>query len=218
MHRRLIVAITFALLGTGIAAQAQGAKQGPFRYKWVDAQGLPHYSDSLTEQAIKRGYDVVNNQGLVVQHVPRPMTRAERAAAEAKNRATAQAQAERLRRQQEDAQMLAAYPTEADFAATQQAELDNLSQAIHTIRMNLRSQEQNLSALLAHAANIQSGGGKVPANLSQRIAEQRQAVTAQRAMLDRQIQARAVAEKDVQAKLARYRMLRARQQAEDNGP
>jgi hypothetical protein len=219
MHRRLIAAITFALLGAGMAAHAQkhDAKQDQYRYKWVDAQGLPHYSDSLTEDAIRRGYDVVNNQGLVVRHVNRPMTAAERKAANARAQASARAQAERQRQQREDQQMLAAYPTEADFATAQQAELDNLDQSIKTTRMNLHSQESSLSELLAHAASIQGSGGKVSVSLNQRIALQRKAVSEQRDTLDRLIKERASAETEAKARLHRYRELRAQEQRQLEG-
>jgi hypothetical protein len=220
MHRRVLIAAAWAGLLIGAVALAQPPqKGGHFRYKWVDAQGQAHYSDSLSDEAIRRGYDVVNNQGMVVRHVDRPLTAAERKAAEARQEAAAVAEQKRQQQASADQRLLAAYPTEADFAASQQAELDNLTQAIRTTRMNLRSQEENLSELLSHAANIQAGGDHVPHALSKRIAEQRASVTDQRATLKHQVEEREQAEQAVQKRLAHYRQLKARQQqATADGP
>ena len=78
MRKFLSVIIAGTLLA-GVAAHAQ--KVNGNRYKWVDPQGLPHYSDSLTAEAMKAGYDVVNDRGMVVQRVPRQLTAAERVVA-----------------------------------------------------------------------------------------------------------------------------------------
>lgn len=213
MHRGVLIAAAWAGLFAGTVALAQTPqKTGHFRYKWVDTQGQVHYSDSLTNEAIRRGYDVVNNQGMIVRHVDRPMSAAERRAAEAKQQAAAEAAHERQEQADADQRLLAAYPTESDFAASQQAELDNLTQSIRTTRMNLRSQEESLSELLSHAANIQAGGDKVPAALSERIAAQRAAVTEQRATLQQRTEARDQAQQAIQARLAHYRALKAQQQ------
>ena len=44
------------------------------RYKWTDAQGNLHYDDALPTDALQFGYDVVNNQGIIVKHVDRAKT------------------------------------------------------------------------------------------------------------------------------------------------
>lgn len=219
MHRRLIATAVFAVLGAALVAplHAQNGQHPHYRYKWVDKSGLPHFSDSLTDAAIRNGYDVVNNQGMVVQHVPRPLTRAERKAAQARQQAATEAAHKRAQQQADDRQMLAAYPTEQAFAAAQQADVQALEDNIHTTRMNLRSQEQNLSDLLAHAANLQAGGEKVPPALARRIATQRDAVTSQRSTLEQQQKQVAQARKDAAARIAHYRALKAQQQAQMDG-
>jgi hypothetical protein len=42
---------------------------GNFRYKWRDAEGNLHYTDSLPADAGVRGYDVINAQGVMVKRV-----------------------------------------------------------------------------------------------------------------------------------------------------
>ena len=75
MHRSLRIAIVVALLAGG-AVHAQSGSS--IRYKWHDGQGLVHFSDSLNAEAMKYGYDLVNDHGMVIRHVPRQLTAEER--------------------------------------------------------------------------------------------------------------------------------------------
>ncbi len=211
--RPIIWTFGIVLLGLAIGAQAAHPQNDTHRYRWVDATGLPHYSDSLSVDALKYGYDVINASGRVVRHVPAQMSGARRATAEAR---AAQAEADRqaaLKQMEKDRQMLMAYPTEASFKAAQHARIDSLDQQIRTTRMNLDAQEQNLAQLLDHAAGYSTRGEPVPDKLGQRIAAQRQAVTAQRRLLEKQQAKRVDLDKDVKAELAHYRELRTRQQS-----
>ena len=65
MRRSFRLALSLALCAAATLAFAQ---KGPsFRFKWKDGAGQAHYSDTLTTDAMKYGYDVVNDAGLVVQ-------------------------------------------------------------------------------------------------------------------------------------------------------
>ncbi|RCS28580.1 DUF4124 domain-containing protein [Rhodanobacter denitrificans] len=208
MRTTLLIAATVMLLA-GVSVHAQNS--GNIRYKWYDAQGLMHFSDSLTAEAMKYGYDLVNDRGMVIQHVPRQLTAEERAAA---NKLAAE-QAARQRAAQEqanaDAQMLSAYPDEESYKISQQQALDTVDQQIHTTQINLRSQEKALTDLLGRAADIENAKGTVPRTLADSIAQQRNVVAGQRNTLRRQ---QALREQTVQSQarqLAHYRELRAAQ-------
>jgi hypothetical protein len=81
-------------------------------YRWVDASGQTHFSDSLTDDAVKFGYDVINNDGMVVTHVSRVMTSAERVAAQKQAAAQAAQQSAIEARKREDLNLLNTYPDE----------------------------------------------------------------------------------------------------------
>ena len=198
-----------AALLMSLAASAQNT--GSIRYKWHDAQGLPHFSDSLTAEAMKYGYDLVNDRGLVIQHVPRQLTPEERAVAN--KLAAAQAEQQRIIRERANAeeQMLAAYPDEESFRISQQQALDTIDQQIHTTQLNLRSQEKALTDLLARAADIERGKKPVPKFLTDSIVQQRDVVTGQRTALQRQQAERAQTVQQQIKQLARYRELKAAQ-------
>lgn len=211
--RPILRTLSIILIGLAASAQAGQPQNTTFRYRWVDATGLPHYSDSLSIKAIKYGYDVLDARGMVVRHVAGEMTDAERKLADARAAHAASTREAAMDQLEQDRQMLMAYPTEASYVAAQQARVDSLDDRIHTIQLNLQSQEQNLAQLLDRAADYSSQGTTVPHTLTQRIAEQRQAVAAQRQLLKQQKAGKDDLGQQVKDNIAHYRALRAKQQA-----
>jgi len=208
MRKSLLVFAAVALLAS-VSTHAQNT--GNIRYKWYDGQGLMHFSDSLTAEAMKYGYDLVNDHGLVVQHVPRQLNAEERAAA---NKLAAEQAAKQHAAQEianAETQMLAAYPDEESYKISQQQALDTIDQQIHTTQINLRSQEKALTDLLARAADMENAKTPVPKFLVDSIAQQRGIVTAQRSALQRQQALRAQTVQQQAKQLAHYRELKAAQ-------
>ena len=206
MRKLLFFIATTALL---VSLSAYGQSSNTMRYKWHDAQGLMHFSDSLTVDAMQNGYDMVNDRGAVVRHVERQLNAQERAAAAKVAAEQAAAQRALQERARADAQMLAAYPTEATFKVSQQQVLESQDQQIHTTKINLRSQEQALTDLLTRAADTERVKNLVSKSLADAIAKQRAVVTGLRAALTRQQAARALIVQDQTQQLARYRELSA---------
>ncbi|NID16746.1 DUF4124 domain-containing protein [Luteibacter yeojuensis] len=206
---RYILAGAVLCIGTAALAQKNPANNNAYRYRWKDASGQSYFSDSLTSEAMKAGYDVVNSQGLVVRHVDRQLTAAERAAAKKVAEQKAAEEQARQQKQREDAQMLNAYPTEADFTAAKNAELDTFEQAARTTRLNLQGQEKSLADLLNRAGDLERAKQQVPKYLTDRITEQRNTVAALRATLQRQQEAKEAARVNTEAQLRHYRELKA---------
>lgn len=200
-------AILAASSFTAVAQNSQNSNG--MRYKWRDGQGLPHYSDSLTTDAIKYGYDVVNDRGLVIQHVERQLNPEERAAARKQADELAAQQRAAQERARNDSQVLSAYPNEAAYKASLQQELDNIDQQINTTRLNLHSQEKALTDLLTRAGDLERAKQPVPKFLNDSIAKQRGIVAGQRGALDRQQAARDATAQKMEQQLKHYRELKA---------
>lgn len=205
--RKPLLIFAAVVLVASFAAHAQNT--GGVRYKWHDGQGLTHFSDSLTADAMKYGYELVNDRGLIVQRVPRQLNAQERAAAN--KLATAQAAKRRAAQEQAnaDAQMLTAYPDEESYTISLQQQLATIDQQIHTTQINLRSQEKALTDLLGRAADIETAKDTVPKFLVDSISKQRNVVAGQRNTLRRQQALRAQTVQDQAKLLARYRELKA---------
>ena len=216
MRKTLFVIATLAL-AAGLHAQAQQSGTGGYRYRWKDSTGLPHYSDSLTSDALKYGYDLVNDRGLVVQHIDRQLSPEERAAAhkQAEQQAAQQRAAEE--RARNDTQMLNAYPTEEAYTTSQKQNLDTIDQQITTTRLNLHSQEKALTDLLTRAGDLERAKQSVPKVLSDSIAKQRDVVARQRQALERQQAAHDAAEQKNAQDLQHYRDTKAAQEKERQG-
>lgn len=214
MHKALIVLATATAMAAGTGALAQKLGSGSsVQYRWHDARGLAHYSDSLSADAIANGYDVVNSRGVVVRHIDRPLTPKERELAKKQAEQAAAAQREKDQRQREDQQMLAAYPDEKDLAAAQNDELSNIDQQIGTTRNSLQTQEKALADLLDRAGELERAKQPVPKFLNDKIAAQRNVVSAQRAMIDRLQASYVTTQLKNDATLQRYRKLK-----EQSGP
>lgn len=208
--RYILAGATLCLGTAGIAAaQSNTTNNSSFRYKWKDASGHSYFSDSLSPDAMKAGYDVVNSQGLTVRHVDRQMTPEEREAAKkVADQQAAALQAEQ-QRQRDDAQLMNAYPNETAFMAAKNAEVDNFQQAVRTTQLNLQGQEKALADLLTRAGDLERSKQPVPGYLTSRIAEQRTTVTNLRSTLQRQQAAKDAAQAKVNAQLQHYRQLKA---------
>lgn len=205
--RKPLLVIAVVVLATSLSAHAQNT--GNVRYKWLDAQGLVHFSDSLTAEAMKYGYELVNDRGLVVQRVPRQLTAAERAAAAKLAAEQAAQQRAAQERANADAQMLLAYPDEDSYRISLQQALDIIDQQIHTSQINLRSQEKALTDLLGRAADLENAKSPVPKPLADSIAQQRNVVATLRDTLRRQQTLRSDTERQQVGQLAHYREVRA---------
>jgi hypothetical protein len=211
MHRHFLI-LTAATLFASATAFAQTSSTGSgLRYKWHDGQGKVHFSDTLTAEAMKYGFDAVNDQGLVIQHVARQLTPEERTAAN--QLAADQAKKQRIEQDRinADTRMLEAYPDENMFKISQQQALDTLDQQIHTTELNLKTQEKALTDLLGRAAEIERTQKAVPKFINDSIATQRAVVTGQQNTLQRQQAARAQMLHDQSAQLAHYREVKAAQ-------
>jgi hypothetical protein len=210
---RFIFAI--ATLSAGSTVFAQHATGGGVQYRWVDAKGLTHFTDSLNTEAMNNGYDVIDAHGLVVQHISRPLPSAERAAAVKQAAVQAAQEKAAADKSRADIQLLNAYPDEASLKASQQGALDNIDQQMKATRINLRSQDAALTDLLNRAADDERAKAPVPKFIVDQIAKQRGIVASEHTQLAREQVNRDTMVQTQAKELQHYRELKAAQ--EKNG-
>jgi chromosome segregation ATPase len=200
----LRLSIAFLLGIASISAIAAGS----VRYKWRDAEGNLHYSDSLPADANVLGYDVVTGQGVLVKRVAPAMSPDERAAAKIKEAEDRSTQSETERQAREDQQLLAANPTEADLLESQRQQVEMIDLQIKSLQTGLESLERNLTELLGRAADQEREGNAIPAKLANQIADIRSKIDAQHKRLDRNAAEKKKTTTGFSAELDRYRALR----------
>lgn len=192
------------------AANALALDKTHQRYRWKDTQGVVHYDDVLSDAAIHLGYDIVSSGGMVIRHVAPPRTAKELKAdekARSQKEAVDKAAAEQAR---DDAQMLAAYPTEQDFSDAHSAQLAMIDQYIQSTRISLQSQEKGLTDMLSHAADLERAGKPIPATLSQQIESLRSNIEKQKAYIAAKQQEKIDSTAKFDAELAHYRQISAK--------
>lgn len=209
---RRFVFITLSL-GLASLAAAQSAPSN-MHYRWVDASGLPHFSDSLTQDAVKYGYDVINANGMVVTHVQRQLSASERAAADREAAEQASKQHAIDEKKRRDIELINTYPDENALKDEQQQVLDNLDEQMNTTRSNLHSQDAALTDLLNRAADEERAKKPVPKFLVDQIATQRNVVADERALLERQKAHREATVQQQAQELQHFRELKASEKAD----
>ncbi|UXI68250.1 DUF4124 domain-containing protein [Tahibacter amnicola] len=204
-----IVGLLVASLVGGLA-YAQGGSSTRLRYKWRDEKGALHYADAITPEAARLGYEVVNGQGLVVKRVERAKTEEELAAAKVEAARVAAEKAAADEMAKNDAQMLAAYPTEEDLRKAMQAQIDLIDQNIQATEIGIASQEKSLAERLNHAAEQEREGKPVPQTVQNQISKLRKGLTDHKAFLEKRTADRAAMLKQMENELVHYRELKTR--------
>lgn len=218
MRRTLLSLLVVTLAGMSAASFAGVDTATATHYRWKDTAGVVHFSDTIPSSALAGGYDIVDNNGLVVRHVERELTPAERRAAAVAAAKASAARREAQQRNLQDTQMLSAYATDRDLAQSQNAQLKQIETDIASLETNLRSQEDSLTDLLAHAADLEHSKQPIPPDVNKRISEQRGIVNGERAALVQRRADLANAKAKFGAQLERYRALRTKFNSSSDDP
>jgi hypothetical protein len=207
-----LLPVAMLAVAAALPARAGDNTASATHYRWKDPAGVVHFGDTIPASALAGGYDVVDNNGRVVRHVARELTPAERQAAAAEAARAAATKRAAQQQSMEDAQMLAAYPTAKDLEQSQQAQLQQIQADIATLQTNLHSQEDSLTDLLPHAADLEHSGKPVPPYVNKRIAAQRDSVNDEREALAQRRSDLAATKAKFAAHLQRYQTLRTKYQ------
>jgi chromosome segregation ATPase len=185
-----------------------GSAEAQKLYRWTDAEGKVHYTDTLPPEAVDQARDELNRSGMAVNRVDRAMTAEERAALEAEAAEAAKLAAAQAEKDKMDAVLLGSYATEGDLERAYVERFDLLEQSLEAANVGIRSQEKSLDDLLGHAASLERAGKPVPATVQSSIQAARAQVDEQRSYLERREREMAALKAEYDSMLARYRQLK----------
>ncbi|MFA7441742.1 MAG: DUF4124 domain-containing protein [Lysobacteraceae bacterium] len=211
MIKRLFVA-SLALACAAAAMDADAQKL----YRWVDQDGKVHYSDKVPPQEVDKARDEINAQGRTVKSVDRALTEDELEHA-ARDAADAE-EARKVKEAQDrmDHVLMASYESEDDLKRAYDERFDLIRQSIESAQVGVRSQEKSLADILAHAASLERSGKPVGDSIKKSIEASRKQVLEQTAYLERREAEQHSLQAEYDSTLARYRELKAAQQARLN--
>lgn len=139
------ILLLMALLASAVPAQAT-------MYKWVDAQGITHYGDTLPPQSLGRGNTELDKQGLPIKRNAAALSPAQRQQQAQEQIRQAQENMALTERKRRDSALLNTYttPTEIDLARDRNSEQAQLSIKSNAARLvTLRATRAQLATQLA---------------------------------------------------------------------
>lgn len=210
--RPLALLLIASLLAGGAAHAQDGRKEraGSSKakpsagklYRWTDAQGKVHYTDTLPPEALQQGRTEYSRKGSLLNQVQRAPTAEEKALREQElQQAQADAEEEKIKARDQLA-FQAAYPSEEAIARDFQQRKQTLEAQIQTQQVLMAEQRKSLLSQLELASTAELMGKtvspKMTANIQSMARQVRQHQVTIRS-LQEQILALEQQEKDVRA-------------------
>lgn len=162
-------------------------------YRYINDQGVTVVDDHVPPEHVKKGYEVVNEKGVVIKVVPRELTAEEQEVADAEKLREQRARAEQLRLKEWDESLLMRYSTTEDIEAAKERALMDLHIRVSILKSNKRSMKQQVENYQSEAAEMERMGGEVDvARLSKIEDLQSEIASTDRSIADRQDEIEAV--------------------------
>jgi DNA repair exonuclease SbcCD ATPase subunit len=116
-------------------------------YKWVDDQGVVHYTDKIPPEAINKGSVELNRQGIQVKKTDPALTPEQRRVREAEDERARQAAKVREEIQRKDRALLQSYTTESEIELSKK-------RALATIEAQIQSAQAYAATLTKRKEDI----------------------------------------------------------------
>ena len=219
MTRRVVAALAAALLLLGGPALAQNKKV----YRWVDADGNVHYTESLPPEHRDSGHDVLNDQGLVVdenQRLTPQKTEDQKSEEEIKAEEAAELPrdssglprpkplyTEAEKQQRMDNFLMLRYESEQEITDAMDVEIKQLNYDRRLIEGSQASIMEAWRGQIREAANRQRAGQTVDDGVQREVTKLQSELAQNRRELAALEEREAKIRADFQAQLDRYRFL-----------
>ncbi|MGH8718213.1 MAG: DUF4124 domain-containing protein [Burkholderiales bacterium] len=161
-------------------------------YKWVDENGVTHYSDSIPPEHKDRGNQELNRRGIVIKKTEPALTPEQRKAIDEEKTARALEEEKAAEQKRHDEALRATYASVEEIDLKRERDLQQIAFLIRTLE-NQRSTAQDR---LDKQMKLKPVNEIVPDHLAYDIARSEEKVAA----LDEQISARRFEESQVQEK------------------
>jgi DNA repair exonuclease SbcCD ATPase subunit len=173
-----------------IAALLSGLSQVAFSrdlYRYYDGEGKMVIDYRVPAEYAGAGYEVLNEDGVVIKVVPRELTEEEKQQRNALEIQQAEAEAEQERLRKWDESLLLRYSTIADIEDMRERSLRDLRIRVSILKSNRRSLKQQVENYQSQAADLERRGQEVDVDRLQAIEElQREIAATDRAIAERQ--------------------------------
>jgi translation initiation factor 2 beta subunit (eIF-2beta)/eIF-5 len=156
-------------------------------YRYYDGEGKMVVDYRVPTEYAGAGYEVLNEDGVVIKVVPRELTEEEKQERNAQEIQQAAAEAERERLRKWDESLLLRYSTIADIEDARERALRDLRIRVSILKSNKRSLKQQVENYQSQAADLERSGQEVDVDRLRVIEDlQREIATTDRAIAERE--------------------------------
>ena len=127
-------------------------------YRWVDAEGNTYIQSYIPPEFVAGGYEIIDDNGVLLKKVAPQISEAERKA----NEAAAISQEMQLAR---DKELLKLYRSPSDVDRTMKTWLSRMDMEVRVKQNRIRVKENEFDTLQARAANLEKTGQEVDPEL-----------------------------------------------------
>lgn len=145
-------------------------------YRWVDDQGVVHYTDQIPPNQVDKGHTALSEQGVPLGTVPPAQTLEELQRERELKRL--RAEQERLLEQQRaaDRVLLNSFRSVDDLIMARDGKLASVDVVIGVARGNIRREQERMAQLRSEAADLERAGKPTPPHLEEGIAKAERAI------------------------------------------
>jgi len=176
-------------------------------YRYTNDQGNMVVDYQVPPEYVPKGYEILNEKGMVIEVVPRELSEEEKANRDIQVRLEEAAQAEQERLREWDETLLLRYSTIEDIEAARERALSNLRIRVSILKSNKRSLKQQVENYQAQAADQERRGQPVDVKHVTAIEDlQSEIAITESAIVDRQAEIEQVSS-EYEADIDRFSML-----------
>lgn len=168
IHHPLALLVAAALLVPGLSDARV--------YRWVDEQGVVHYTDQMPPTQVDKGHTALSDKGIPLETVPPAQTLDELQRERELKRL--RAEQERLVEQQRaaDRVLLSSFRSVDDLIMARDGKLASVDVVIGVARGNIRREQERLAQLRSEAADLERAGKPIPSHLEEGMAKSERAI------------------------------------------
>lgn len=202
-HPRLFFAVLIAS-----ACSLQPAVAGKL-YKWVDENGMVHYSDKLPPEAAQHAHEQLNSRGQMVESVKDPQEEIKEQVVNSAEQEERRHQAEvEARERMRDRILLDTFTTERDLELTRKDRLNAADSLINLMKSNNERIQSQISETQAKVDKFNAKGQAVPENLQKQLESLNSQLAKNKQYIDAKQEERRKLVEQFDADLKRFRELK----------
>lgn len=149
------------VLGATLAATLSSVAQARELYRYYNDEGNLVVNFKVPVEYAGKGYEVINDEGVVIRVVPRDLTEEEKKVQDAQIRLEHLARVEEERLRKWDESLLLRYSSVADIEDARDRALQDLRIRVSILKSNKRSLKQQVENYQSQAADMERRGQKV---------------------------------------------------------